>query len=164
MIATLTKKFFEKLKRKDYRDAYVAENVAMLIAHQIRALREQRGWTQRKFAEELGSHASVVNRYEDPDYGKLTVQTLLDLARVFDLGLIIRFTGFPEFIFRTRDVSPEALQAASFDEKQFAISYASVSGVGLRNIKGHNKKSYIPTPIKTKGGVIDWHRLQATAT
>ncbi|MBI3439006.1 MAG: helix-turn-helix transcriptional regulator [Proteobacteria bacterium] len=123
----------------------------MFTAHQIRALREQRKWTQRKFAEELGGHASVVNRYEDPDYGKMTVKTLLDLARVFDVGLIIRFVTFPEFIARTRDVAPDALEADGFDEKQFVVFHPAVSISGMNVTPSHpGARAVIAT--KTSGG------------
>jgi transcriptional regulator with XRE-family HTH domain len=153
VIATLTKRFFEKLARKGYRDAYVSENIAMLLSHQIRALREQRGWSQRKFAEELGSHASVVNRYEDPEYGKLTVKTLLDIAKAFDVGLIIRFVSFPRLIAQTRDVSPEALQVESFNEEQFAVYYPREKSVGVTFLAPNKPTAGVTLrTTKTSGG------------
>jgi transcriptional regulator with XRE-family HTH domain len=119
LIAILTKKLLEKLRRKSYREAYVGENVRTAIAYQIRALREQRGWSQKKLAEILGKPQSVLSRIEDPDYGKLSVQTLLEVARAFDVALLIQYVDFGEFIERTRDVSPRALEAESFNDDQF---------------------------------------------
>jgi transcriptional regulator with XRE-family HTH domain len=119
MIATLSKKLFERLKRKSYRDEYVAEGVRTGIAHQIRALRDQREWSQKMLADVLVKPQSVVSRIEDPDYGKLSIQTLLEIAAAFDVGLIVRFVNFPEFLRRTRNVGPQALTAESFDEAQF---------------------------------------------
>lgn len=147
MIATLTEKFFSKLRKKAYRDAYVAENTATMIATQVRYLREQRGWTQREFAERLGKPPSVVNRIEDPDYGKLSLQTLLEIAHTLDLGIIIRFVGFPEFLRRTRDVSPRALEADSFNEAQFvtATKGASKSHVVPRFILSQFRAVKAPT-------------------
>lgn len=118
MTATLTKRLFEKLTRKAYREAYVAEHVRTGIAYQIRALRDQRGWTQKKLSEVLNRPQSVVCRLEDPDYGKLSVQTLLNIASAFDVALLIKFVTFSDFLLRTRDVSPGALVAESFDPKQ----------------------------------------------
>lgn len=119
MFANLSKRLFEKLKSKSYRDAYVAEHVRTGIAYQIRALRRQRGWSQKRLAEEMGKPQSVVSRLEDPDYGKVSVQTVLDGAAAFDVALLIQYVSFPEFLRRTEHVSPEALQVDSFDERQF---------------------------------------------
>ena len=55
---------------------------------------------------------SVVSRLEDPDYGKVSIQTVLEGAAAFE------YVSFPEFLRRTRDVSTEALQAESFNEQQ----------------------------------------------
>lgn len=118
MFANLSKRLFEKLKSKSYRDAYVAEHVRTGIAYQIRALRTQRGWSQKKLAEEMGKPQSVVSRLEDPDYGKVSIQTVLEGAAAFDVALLVQYVSFPEFLQRTRDVSPEALRVDSFDERQ----------------------------------------------
>lgn len=118
MIATLSKKLIEKLTRKSYRDEYVAENVKTGIAYQIRALRDQRGWSQKVLATAMDKPQSVVSRMEDPDYGKLTVQSLLEVAAAFDVALLVKFVSLPDMINKTRDVSPKALEAVSFDKTQ----------------------------------------------
>ncbi len=132
MFVTLSKRLLEKLKSKAYRQAYVAEHVRTGIAFQIRALRAQRGWSQKRFAEELGKPQSVVSRLEDPDYGKVSVQTLLEGAAAFDVALLIQYVSFPEFLHRTQDVSPEALQADSFDERQLRPSNTVTISFGNR--------------------------------
>ena len=130
VFATLSKKLFDRLKGKAYREAYVEEHVRTGIAYQIRALRAQRDWPQKKLAEEMRKPQSVVSRLEDPEYGKLSVQTLLEVAATFDVALIVQFVGFPEFLRRTRDVSPEAMRADSFDPTQLrpvALQAAAIS-------------------------------------
>lgn len=119
MIMSVTKKLLDKLRRKPYREAYVEENVRTGIAYQIRALREARGWSQKKLAEVLGKPQSVLSRIEDPDYGKLSLQTLLEVAAAFDVALLVQFADFPEFIQRMANVSPEALDKQSFGKSQF---------------------------------------------
>jgi transcriptional regulator with XRE-family HTH domain len=126
MFATLSKSLFEKLKSKSYRQAYVAEHVRTGIAYQIRALRTQRGWSQKRLAEEMGKPQSVVSRLEDPDYGKVSVQTILEGAAAFDVALLVQYVSFPEFLRSTRNVSPEALRADSFDERKFRPSTSNV--------------------------------------
>lgn len=131
MIAIVTKRFLDRLRRKPYREAYVEENVRTGIAYQIRALREKRGWSQKKFAEVLGKPQSVLSRIEDPDYGKLSVQTLLEVAAALDLALLVQFSDFPEFIQRMADVSPDGLNRQSFSPRQFQPIDASPQMVAV---------------------------------
>lgn len=120
MNMNLTEKFLEKLKNKVYRSAYVAENVRMGIAFQIRAMREQRSMSQAGLGDRLGKPQSVVSRLENPNYGKLTIQSLLEIASAFDVALLVQFVTYPEFIRRTRNVSPQAFQVDEFDVDHFS--------------------------------------------
>jgi transcriptional regulator with XRE-family HTH domain len=115
-IFDIGKKLLEKLRRPAYRHAYLAEHVRRGIAYQIRALRDQRGWKQGKFSAELGKPQSVVCRLEDPSYGKVTIQTLLEVANVFDVALEIRFVPYSSFIQRTRDVSATSMHVPEFKD------------------------------------------------
>lgn len=117
-IFNVGQKLLEKLQRKAYRTSYVAEHVRRGIAYQIRALRNQRGWNQGQFAKQLGKPQSVVSRLEDPSYGKVTVQTLLEVASVYDVALQIRFVPYSTFLQQSRNVSTEAMQALSFVEEK----------------------------------------------
>jgi transcriptional regulator with XRE-family HTH domain len=129
MNLTLSRKLFEKLKSKGYRDEYVAEHVRTGVALQIRTLREQRRLTQSELADLMGTSQSAVARAEDPDYGKLTINTLLDVARAMNVALSVKFLSFPEFIWHTRDVSPKALEVKSFDANAFAPTYRAPTTV-----------------------------------
>jgi len=115
-ISSIGKKLLEKLQRKPYRHAYLAEHVRRGIAYQIRALRDQRKWKQGKFAEMLGKPQSVACRLEDPDYGKVTIQTLLEVANVFDVALEVRFVRYSTFISNTRDVSVVSMRVPEFND------------------------------------------------
>jgi len=117
-MSAISKKVIENLSDKEFRDTYVRARVRTMITYQVRWLRKRRGWLQGKFAQVLGKPQSTVSRFEDPQYGKLTLETLFQIASAFDVALVIQFVSFPEFLRRTRDVSPEALSADSFDEKQ----------------------------------------------
>lgn len=118
-ISAKIKQLVLKLKRKSYRDAYVGEHIRRGIAYQVRALRDQRGWTQADLSRKLKKPQSVVSRIEDPSYGKLTVQTLLELAFVFDTALQIRFASYREFVERNFDLSSKSMEVESFNEKSF---------------------------------------------
>lgn len=107
-----------RLKKKEFRDAYVVSHLSHGLAHQIRVLRTQRGWTQAELAEKLGiKMQSAVARMEDPSYGKLSLGTLLRLAQVFDVALSTRFVSFSQFLLEREDVSASNLRVQSFTEE-----------------------------------------------
>lgn len=119
-ISDVWRKLLDKLKKKSYRSAYVGEHVRQGIAYQIRALRDQRDWKQGELACRLQKPQSVVCRLEDPNYGKVTIQTLLKVASVFDVALLVKFVDFPTFLRETRDVTSKSMEVDSFDEQSFA--------------------------------------------
>jgi transcriptional regulator with XRE-family HTH domain len=114
-----TEKLLLKLRKKPYREAYVGETVRRWMAHQIRAIRESRNWNQGVFAKKLGKPQSVLSRIEDPSYGKLSVQTLLEIAAAFDVALLIRFVSFPAFVAATRNLTTGAMCVDEFSLTQF---------------------------------------------
>jgi transcriptional regulator with XRE-family HTH domain len=109
-------KLWSHLQKKAYRQAYLSEHIRRGIAYQIRALRDQRGWKQGEFARQLNKPQSVVSRLEDPDYGKVTIQTLLEVANVFDVALQVRFVPFSTFVSSTRDVSSTSMRVSEFKD------------------------------------------------
>jgi hypothetical protein len=80
---------------------------------------------------------------EDPGYGKLSVQTLLEVAATFDVALLVRFVSHSEFLQRTRDISEAAFQVPSFKDDSFA--------------KAALADNYVvtTTPIRTGAAVYD---------
>ena len=97
------------LQDRGYRADYVEGHVKAYIPCQLRAIREKLGLTQQAFAERIGKPQSVVSRLEDTEYGKVTVQTLLDIARGLDIALVVKFASFPEFLADYADLSAEAM-------------------------------------------------------
>ena len=88
-------KTFRRLRNSpEERDAYVQAEVATALAHQIRTIRLQRGWSQAELAQRMGTRQHAVSRLEDPSYGRYSLQTLFQLSRAFDTGLQVRFVSF----------------------------------------------------------------------
>ncbi len=116
---------FEELSDKEYRDAYAARHITTGIAQQIRALREQRGWSQAELGQRVGKPQSVISRLENPRYGKLNLQTLLELASAFDVALFVRFVSFSDLLRLTRNLSPEALAATAFEHDRSLLAAAA---------------------------------------
>lgn len=105
-----------KFSRKSYRDGYLQSKVRGMIAYQIQALRERTGLNQTGFAEKIGKTQSVVSRLEDTEYGRVTVQTLLDIACALDVALVVKFASYPDFLAQTRDASADSLQPATIEQ------------------------------------------------
>ena len=112
-------KLIAELRNKEYRDAFVSEHIDTGIPFQIRALREQkqRGWKQNKLASLMGVSQAWISRIEDPNYSGYSIKTLLKLASVFDVALIVSFAPFSKLIKWELDLSPESLQALSFEDE-----------------------------------------------
>ena len=103
----------------EYRHAFLAEHVRAFIALQVRALREERKITQAQLGVLMGKAQAWISRLEDPDYGKVTVATLLELAEAFDTALVIRFATFSELLDRLTTLSPEDYSVVGFLDDNF---------------------------------------------
>lgn len=105
------------LSANEFRNEYMMDQVRSFIAFQIRALREQPGrkWSQGDLAEKSQKTQSVISRMEDPDYGKLSLQSLLEIAIAFDLPLLVQFVEWDDWLSRMSNLSPSALRKRSFD-------------------------------------------------
>jgi transcriptional regulator with XRE-family HTH domain len=95
------------LGRKGYRDAYVGQHIKRGIAAQVRAMREDRGWTQAELGEQLGRKQPNVARLEDEDYGKYNLGTLAKVASAFDVALVVRFVRFSQLVDYTSNITPD---------------------------------------------------------
>lgn len=114
-MSVISKSFANELNDKEMRDAYVDAQTRVKIAHQIKSIRAQRGWSQGELGKILGKPQSNVSRLEDVQVGKYTLSTLLELASAFNVGLVVEFVPYEEFLRRAQDLSPDHLQASSFD-------------------------------------------------
>lgn len=114
-VASLTK----KLKNKKYRDSYLASHTKMFLANQISSLQGE--MSQEEFGKLLDKPQPIISRLQNPEYGKYTLQTLLEIASKLDVALIARFVDYPTFLKLTNDFSDEALRPASFNPDQLEL-------------------------------------------
>lgn len=117
MSLTAYPKLFAKLSSKKFRDAFCSSSVRYHIALQIRALRKELFGSQQSLGEAMGKPANVISRLESPGYGKVTVQTLLELASAFDVGLIIKFARFQAVVEYAEDLNEASLVVPEFDSE-----------------------------------------------
>jgi transcriptional regulator with XRE-family HTH domain len=128
-------KSFLALKNPRARQAYVEAELINGLAHQIRILRQQRGWTQKQLAAELGTTQTTVSRLEDPSYGRYTIRTLLALCKVFDVAFFVRFMPFSKFIPATWDTRPENYQAATYEDEVLSVQFFTENKSGTYSRK-----------------------------
>lgn len=113
--------FLQRLKKKlsniEYRTHFVSAQVRHLVTAQIKALRELRQWTQGELGKRAGMKPNAISRLENPQYGDFTINTLLRLAKAFDVGLIVRFAPFSELATWNERVSTASYTPASFADE-----------------------------------------------
>jgi len=105
------------MRDPEFRHVYASDQTLMRIAFLVRALRTQEGHelSQEEFARAMSTTQSAVSRLEDPDYGRVTIATLLRAAAVFDLPLLVDFPEWPKWLAEMDDFSPVALKRSRFD-------------------------------------------------
>ena len=108
----------EKLKDKTYRDLFVAEQIYSRLPLKIQIMREQQGLTQEQFGEKAGMAQTWVSKIENPNYGKLTISTLLRVASAHDVALVVDFVPFSRLLKDTINLSQESFEVSSFGEEQ----------------------------------------------
>jgi transcriptional regulator with XRE-family HTH domain len=105
------------LRDAEYRQMFVGERVRSSMALQIRALREQREMSQKALGDAIGMAQTWVSKLENPDYGKMSVATLLRLATAFDTDLEIKFRPFSSAIDRLPKQTDEYFRVPSFKDE-----------------------------------------------
>ena len=105
-----------KLGNDKYRMSYLSARLKAFLANQIRALRGDK--SQAEFGKRIGKPQSVISRIEDPEYGNLSVQTLLDIAEKLSLALIIQFVDWPTFLRFTEETASNPLAPEPFDQSK----------------------------------------------
>lgn len=105
------------LTSRKFRQAFVWEHIKRSLPFQVRTMRDERGWSQERAGKELGKPQSVISRLESPAYGKLSLQTLMETAHGFDVGLLIKFVPFSRLVREYEDVSFTALSTKSVSDR-----------------------------------------------
>jgi transcriptional regulator with XRE-family HTH domain len=150
---------------KEYRDSYIDGFVKGRIAIQIRALREKAGLSQKEFGDKIGKLQSVVSRLEDTDYGGVSVNTLLTIAKALDVALDVKFSDYVEVLCAGLDENAlkvdnihETYQACMVGSQRVTAS-ASTTVVVLVNPTisiSINSTGSIAVSTISSGGGVTW--------
>lgn len=117
--SSVRKELLDTRGDREYRHAYADESLNLSVATQIKVLREQRGLTQERLADEAEMQQSMISRYENVNYSSWSVKTLKKLAEAYDVILDIRFRSFGDLVTMTEEFSRESLQVPPFDDDSF---------------------------------------------
>lgn len=82
---------------KEYRKEFVSSMLKRGTALQIQGLLKGKEWSQAQLAAASGLTQGVISRAQNPSYGNLTFNTIIDVAAGFDVAFIGRFVPFSEF-------------------------------------------------------------------
>lgn len=116
-----------KLRKIAYRHAMVDAEIRHGIADQIRAMRDRRGWSQHDLGVKMGKPQSAIARIERRAREEYPgMRTLLEIARAFDVGVLVRFVPFSEVVRRTLDDTEYEQAPLSFDEEIAALGQARI--------------------------------------
>ncbi len=102
-------------KSKAYRTAFVASTLKRWLPFQIRVIRERRGWNQTQLAKASGLTQGAISRAENPDYGDLSLNTLLRIASGLDCAFEGRFVPFSRLATQFANMSEGAANVPPFD-------------------------------------------------
>ena len=124
-----------KFENKEYRHAYADDFLNSFIAAQLKALRDQRGWTQTELAGLSGMKQSRISAMENVNYSGWSVRTLARLAEAFDVALVVEFRSFGERLKDFSSFNPVNLRVPTFDEDP-VVQRSIVPPKGPRRVRG----------------------------
>lgn len=124
----ITPSQLESLGDKEFRHLYVSDRIRELVSSQIRATREQRGWSQKELGDKAGMAQERVSLLEDSDYSGMTLKTLRRLGEALDVALIVEYVSFLELV--ERNARRERLAVPSYDASMAQLHRDNLHVIG----------------------------------
>ena len=112
----IRQEIWASLADKTRREAFVASHLSNNTGSQIFALREARGWSQDKFAAEVGMAQPRISVLEAGC--DCSLRTLKRIAATYDVALIVRFVPFSELVDWIAGLSEDQLAPVDFANDQ----------------------------------------------
>jgi len=127
----------KSLTDSEYRHQFIEEEINVGLAFQIRALRNRQHLKQADLAGLLHVKQPLVSSWENPEYGKYSLGTLKELAKAFDVGLLVRFVSFSTLVDWTANLSNNTIAPPNYnEEEQYNVAAAVTRApIPMNNIK-----------------------------
>ena len=133
----------DSLGELEFRRAFFKGHIRNGLAHQVRLMRKQRGWSQKILAEKIGaSSQSIVARIEDPAYGRLSLATIVKLADAFDVAALVRFVEYGRLLDETSDLTPAAITPLAFTS-ELANAKKTERMAAVQNYRAFDRSSTV---------------------
>ena len=124
---SMEKTFRRYESRPSARQAFTEAEAATHLAHQIRVLRTQRGWTQKDLAKRIGTTQAAVSRLEDAEYGRVSFKTMVALAKAFDVAPVLKFISTVELMRERWVIRRDSMEVPSFDQEAALVAFVDVA-------------------------------------
>lgn len=105
----------ERWQDREYREAYMEAAIEQGVAWQIQINRKFRSMSQKDLAVAIGTQQSSISRFEDPEYGAHSLDSLKEIAKAFDCALQVKFISYS-------DLAREGENLSETD--QYAVPYS----------------------------------------
>lgn len=147
---------------RKYREEFVSSFAKRSIPLQIRILLKKNGWKQEKLASESDLTQGVISRAMNPDYGNLTLNTIVKIAAGFDVAFVGKFVPFSEFTKWTRDLTEEAFEIPSFETENanFVAAWGKLAQHGHSNDEADKLATEAATMKKPPASVDDENQIK----
>lgn len=166
---TATERLRKSFKDHEYADSYARSALNAYIATQIKVIREQRGWTQDKLAEEAEMKQPRIAVMEDVNYSAWSISTLWRLAQAFHLRLKVSFEEFGTLPHEIDTFSRKSLERLPLEDDPFVTwnlqpatqcSYIQTGGTHLTPSLGTNIVWVNAIPDATEEAWGEWSSWQ----
>jgi transcriptional regulator with XRE-family HTH domain len=135
---------WESLHDHEFRKQFIDEHITVGVAFQIRSLRNRQNLTQANLADRLDVKQPLVSSWENPDYGKYSLGTLKELAKAFDVGLLVRFVPFSTLVDWTVNLSSDAIAPPSFsEEEQYRATVLVTPSKDLKGVDANSMVDFV---------------------
>lgn len=125
-----------------------AERINAEVARLIYELRQERGETQKEFAELIGTTQSVISRLEDADYEGHSLSILSRIAKALNKHLLVRITPEDPDVETVRYAFREVVRGLRRDRGLTLHQFAEKSGIDfIEAIAMERNIPYRPTPF-----------------
>ena len=117
-MTTMSSKQWNKLREKLYRQHFVEAQVKRGVPFQMKALLKKQKLSQAELADRAGLTQGAVSRALNPNYGNLTLNTIIRIAAGFDVAFVGLFVPFSKLLDYSDSLSEEgAADVPSFVEE-----------------------------------------------